>query len=72
MDTKEILTVVGWVVSCLLSVIGGGILIPRLTKKKKILSWAVVAESELIARNLHDSLSLPLSMRVGDAALIKT
>lgn len=66
METKDILTVIGWIVSCALSVLAGGWIIPRLTKKRKILAWAVVAESELIPKELHDSLSIPVSIKVGD------
>jgi len=66
METKDILTIVGWIVSCILSILAGGWLIPRLTRKK-ILLWAVITESELIARELHQELSLPVSIQVGAA-----
>jgi len=65
MDTKDVLTIVGWPVSCLLSVLAGGWLIPRFTKKEKVLVWAVVSESELIAKDLRDELSLPVSIQIG-------
>lgn len=65
MDTKELLTIVGWPVSCILSIIAGGWVTPRLIKKRKTLVWAVVSESELIPKELHSSLSLPVSIQVG-------
>lgn len=65
METRDILTMVGWPVSCLFSILAGGWLIPRITKKKKILLWAVVAESDLISREIHQQLSLPVTIQVG-------
>jgi hypothetical protein len=65
MGAKEIITIVGWLVTCLLSVLAGGWIIPQLTKKRKILVWATVAESELIPLELYDKLSLPVSIQVG-------
>jgi hypothetical protein len=69
MDTKEIFTIIGWLVSCILSIFAGGWLIPRLTRKKKILLWAVITESELIAREVHQELSMPVSIQVGEATV---
>lgn len=67
METRDILTIVGWPVSCLLSGFVGGWLIPRLAKKKKILLWAVISESDLISREIHQQLSLPVSIKVDGA-----
>ena len=67
METRDLLTIIGWPVSCLLSIFAGGWLIPRLTKKKKILLWAVVTEGELISKDIHQDLSLPVSIQVGGA-----
>lgn len=66
METRDILTIVGWPIACLLS-IAGGWLIARFTKKKKILLWAVVSESDLVSREIHQQLSLPVSIQVGGA-----
>lgn len=65
METRDILTMIGWLVSCILSILAGGWIIPRITKKKKILAWAVAAESELISREIHQQSSLPVSVEVG-------
>ena len=62
METRDILTVSGWLVSCILSILAGGWIIPRITKKKKILAWAVSSESELISKAIHQQLSMPVSI----------
>lgn len=60
---------IGWPVSCLLSILAGGYFVPRLTRKRKVLSWAVVSENDLIPRELQASLSVPVSISVGSQAL---
>lgn len=65
MDNKEILTIIGWPVSCILSILAGGWLIPRVTRKRKILSWATISETALIPADLRDNLSVPISIEIG-------
>lgn len=66
MDTKELLTVIGWPVTVLTG-IASGFIISRLTRKRQILTWAVINEIELIPRALSDTLGVPVSLQVGDA-----
>jgi hypothetical protein len=67
METREIITMIGWPISCLLSVFAGW-LIAKLNRKKKILVWGVVAESDLISPEIHRQLSIPVSIQVGGTA----
>jgi len=65
METKDILTMVGWPVSCVLSILAGGLIIPKLTRKRKILSWATVSETALIPVSLRETLSVPITIEIG-------
>jgi hypothetical protein len=65
MKSTEILTIIGWPASCLLSILAGGFVIPRLTRKRKILSWATISENALIPSDLHETLSVPITIQVG-------
>ena len=66
MDLKELLTITGWFVSCALSVLAGGWLVPRITKKKSILAWGVISESELIPKRVLESVGPKISIKIGD------
>lgn len=69
METRDALTIIGWPISCILSILAGGILVPKLTRKRKILSWAVISENDLIPKDLQTSLSVPVKIEVGGAPL---
>ena len=64
METKDLLTLIGWPVSCLLSILAGGYIIPRLTRKRRVLSWATVSESELIPSDLADTSAIPIKVEI--------
>lgn len=65
-DVRNIYTVVGWFVSFSLGLIASGIIVPRLTAKKKILSWAVLSENEIIPREITQTYGLSASIRLGN------
>lgn len=65
LETRDILTMVGWPVSCVLSILAGGYIIPKLTRKRKILSWATVSETALIPSDLRQTVSVPITIEVG-------
>ena len=64
MGTNDYLTLIGWPVTCLLSILAGGYIIPKLTRKRKVLSWATVSESELIPSDLADTLAIPIKVEI--------
>jgi hypothetical protein len=64
METKDFLTLIGWPVSCLLSILAGGYIIPNLTRKRRVLSWATVSESELIPSDLADTSAIPIKVEI--------
>ena len=64
METKDFLTLIGWPVSCLLSILAGGYIIPKLTRKRRVLSWATVSESELIPSDLADTSAIPIKVEI--------
>lgn len=65
MDPKYI-PVIGWIVTFLFGILAGGIIIPRLTRKRKILAWSVMSESDLIPRELSRQIGLPVVLTVGN------
>jgi len=67
MDTKEMLTIIGWPVTVLLGIVSGGIIVPRLTRKRQILTWAIMNESDLVPRELSKTLGIAVTLQVGDA-----
>ena len=67
MDTKELLTIVGWPVTVLLGIVSGGIVVPRLTRRRQTLTWAIMSEADLIPRELSRTLGLPVTLQVGEA-----
>ena len=69
METKDLLTLIGWFVSCLLSIMAGGYIIPRLTRKRRVLSWATVSESELISSDLADTSAIPIKVEIDGVTL---
>lgn len=64
METRDIITMIGWPVTCVLSILAGGIIVPKLTGRRKILSWAVISENDLVPKELQASLSVPIRMEV--------
>jgi len=65
LDTKDLLTLVGWPVTLVLGILSGGVVIPRLTKKRKVLAWAIMSEADLVPRELSNVLGLPVVLQVG-------
>jgi hypothetical protein len=55
---------IGWPVTCVLSLLAGYVL-PKLTRKRKVLSWSIIAENALIPSDLRDALSVPITIEVG-------
>jgi hypothetical protein len=68
MDTKEILTIASWPITLVFGILSGGFIVPRLTRKRQILTWATMTEADLIPRELSQRLGLPVTLKVGDAA----
>lgn len=66
MQFKDYLPVIGWFITFALGVLSGGIIIPRLTKKRKVIAWAVMSESDLIPRELAQVLNMPVVLQVGN------
>lgn len=69
MDYKPYIPVIGWIVTFFLGVLSAGVLVPRLTRKRKVISWAVMAETELVPRELAETLALPVVLKVGEHQL---
>lgn len=67
MELKDWLTVAGWLVTFGLGIVSGGFIMPRLTRKRTLLRWALVSESEIVPRQLTEMLGLPVVLTVGDA-----
>ena len=67
MDLKEVLTIASWPVTFLLGIISGGVVVPKLTRKRQILTWAVLNEAELIPATLSKELGIPITIQVGNA-----
>jgi hypothetical protein len=65
-DTKELLTIITWPVTFPLR-IASGLILPRLTRKGQVLTWAIVSEADLIPRELSEALGIPVVLQVGDA-----
>lgn len=65
-DLKDYIPIIGWVVSFLFGILSGGIIIPRLTRKRKIIAWAVMSESDLIPRALSHQIGIPVVLTVGN------
>ncbi len=63
---KDWLPAIGWVVTFILGIISGGIVIPKLTRKRKIIDWAVLSESDVIPKELSKTLGVPVTITVGD------
>jgi hypothetical protein len=57
--------VVGWFVVFVLGIVSGGVVIPRLTIKRKKMAWGVAAETELVPRELSQTLGVPVVLQVG-------
>src|SRR3990172_11743251 len=67
MELKDWITIVGWPVVFALGILSGGFIIPRLTRKRRILSWALVNQSEVVPRELSRIFGIPVILKVGDA-----
>ncbi|MCY1045610.1 hypothetical protein OV208_30120 [Corallococcus sp. bb12-1] len=65
METKDYISIAIPIASFLLGILSGGIIIPRLTAKRKILAWAVVSENEIIPKEMAQSLGIPVTIMVG-------
>jgi hypothetical protein len=66
MEPKDYIPVIGWIVTFFLGILAGGIIIPKLTRKRKILAWSVMSESDLIPRELSQQIGLPVVLQVGN------
>jgi hypothetical protein len=66
MEPKDYIPIIGWIVTFALGALSGGIIVPRLARKRKILAWAIMAESDLIPRELSKQIGLPVVLQVGD------
>ena len=51
----------------LLGIISGVVVVPKLTRKRQILTWAVLNEAELIPATLSKELGIPITIQVGNA-----
>jgi hypothetical protein len=65
MQPKDWIPVIGWFVVFILGIISGGVVVPRLTLKRKVLAWFVAAETELVPRELSETLGVPVVLQVG-------
>lgn len=66
MEPKDYISIIGWIVTFALGALSGGIVVPRLARKRKILAWAVMSESDLIPRELSKQIGLPVVLQVGN------
>jgi hypothetical protein len=64
MQPKDWIPVIGWFVVFILGIISG-VVVPRLTLKRKIMAWGVAAETELVPRVLSQTLGVPVVLQVG-------
>ena len=67
MEFKDWSIIIGWVVVFFFGILSGGVVIPYLTRKRTILAWAVVSETELVPRELSQTLGVPVVIKVGEA-----
>ena len=58
METRDYISIAGWIVTFFLGAISAGIVVPRLNRKRKIIAWAVISESDLIPRELSQVLGI--------------
>ncbi len=65
MDPKDFIPVIAWIVVFALGILSGGVIVPRLTKKRKIVAWASLSENELVPKQLSESLGIPVVLMVG-------
>jgi hypothetical protein len=65
MQPKDWIPVIGWFVVFILGIVSGGVVVPRLTLKRKIMAWGVAAETELVPRELSQTLGVPVVLQVG-------
>lgn len=66
METRDYISIAGWIVTFFLGAISAGIVVPRLNRKRKIIAWAVISESDLIPRELSQVLGIKVTIQVGD------
>jgi hypothetical protein len=66
MEIKDYIPIVGWIVTFILGAISAGTIVPRLNRKRKIIAWAVISESDLIPRELSQVLGIQVTIQVGD------
>ena len=69
MEIKDYLPAVGWGVTFLLGIISGGLIIPRLLAKRKLLAWTA-SESDLIPKRMSEVAGIPISIRVGKEEIL--
>lgn len=66
MQWKDWIPVIGWPITFVLGIASASI-VARLTRKRQLLIWALVSESELVPRELSKRLGLPVTIQVGNA-----
>ncbi|MGB3311874.1 MAG: hypothetical protein WA939_10580 [Nodosilinea sp.] len=66
LEPRDYIAITGWIVTFFLGAISAGVVVPRLTKKRKIVAWAVMAESDLVPRELSQVLGMPVVLQVGN------
>ena len=65
LDIKDYFPLIGWIVTFVLGAVSAGLIVPRLTKKRKIIAWATMAETELIPKEMTEKLGIPVTLTVG-------
>lgn len=66
MDLKDWITPIGWLVTFTLGALSAGVIVPRLTRKRKIVAWSLLDETNVVPRELSEILGLPVVLQVGD------
>lgn len=67
MQPDNWIPILGWLVTFALGILSGGFILPRLTRKRTILKWALVSESDIVPKQLSELLGLPVVLLVGSA-----
>lgn len=65
MGLKDWIAIIGWIVTFALGIVSGGLILPRLTRKRAILKWALANETEIVPKELSQRLGLPVVLSVG-------
>lgn len=65
-SNDDYIRIAGWIVTFILGAISAGIIVPQLTKERKVIAWAIISENELIPAELSKTLGMNIILQVGE------